>query len=314
MEIQDFLASGLITDEEAKEARARILGTHNNPTATSTDAALTAYFKSAELRTQQPWRKQYEHYQALIKDWEATPLETLREVFTDKAKNGLLQPSEAMLGIYLLYGGERELDFLRRLLVNASGSLRTMMHNFFVAEHRDPSFLTMFGGKVAELQEPLFPHTKEFTALNSILLQQHETTLGGGEKRSLFQREEEADPLGGGPNAMFAVLTSPEGHQYVDLSVIESVCDGLQGQVTTLRNLKQKGSTWGGPKQPWWKKKAGGQGQGHQPYAQQGPQAYANQAPPQYHQGRGNPAGAGDPSNPPSLPGSSTPPSASKRN
>ena len=78
-------------------------------------SALTAYFKSAELRTQQPWRKQYEHYQALIKDWEATPLETLREVFTDKAKNGLPQPSEVMLGIYLLYGGERELDFLRRL-------------------------------------------------------------------------------------------------------------------------------------------------------------------------------------------------------
>ena len=82
-------------------------------------------------------------------------------MFLDKAKARNLTPTEAMLSIYLLYGGETELEFLCSLVVSSSGSLRLMMHNMYVASSCDSGFLHSFGDQVIKLGEPLFPHTGE---------------------------------------------------------------------------------------------------------------------------------------------------------
>ena len=308
LEIKECVDLGVLTEEEAKMARAAVLDSIkiavSEPKTTTPDPdSLATYLKASERRAQQPWRKDYEQYQAIAHDWEEMSMETLQELFVDDAKNGQLQASEAMLGIYLLFGGEKELQFLRRLLVNAKGSLRLLMHNFYVADHRGEAFLNLFGNKLTELTDPLFPHTKDFTALNAMMLNQVDSTSGGGEGKRFFRKEDEPDPLGGG--SQFAVLTSAEGTQYVDLACVEQVCDNLQSQINSLKAFKAKGGVKGNG---YWKNKKNYYNNNNnyqQNYNQQNnhPPHYNNQ---QTYQGKGNPMGGGDPLPTIPTPGQST--------
>lgn len=318
-DLKDCVDAGLMSQEEADSYRRGLIEPRGEVTDGDGDG-LKDYFRSAELRKQQPWRKDYDHYCTIKEDWAQMSLETLQEIFVDNAKAHLLQPTEAMLSIYLLYGGEKEIDFLRRLLVNSKGSMRMMMHNLYVAEHREESFLKMWGDKIVALGEPLFPHTKEFTALNNMILQEGGAVGGGGGERSLFKQGEEGDPLGGGPHAQFFVQHNQEGQAYVDLSNVEQAVDNIQRQILAVKNRA-------GGSRPWWTGKGKGKGNGsnnyyqnqfqppHQQQYQQQQQYYPN---PQYNNnnnnnnGRGNPAGAGEPQQ--ASPASSQPPTTTRRN
>lgn len=318
-EIKAWLEDGLITEAEAVDAKRAVLGlppicpesapVHSGDSGQS--EGLKEYFRNAELRAQQPWRVNYERFLNMKADWEEMGIETLREIFMANAKNRYLQPTEAMLSVYLLYGSEEDLDFLRRMMVNSRGHLRMEMHNFYVAHKREDIFLTMHGGKIVDLTEPLLPPTNEFAALNNYLLQDHGTS-GGGEGRAMYKPAEEVDPLGGA--AQFYVQTDQNGQQFVDLGGVEQAVDNLQRQILSVKGRN------GGSK-PWWGKYKKNNTQ-NTPYQQN--QYHQNQNQYQHQQQNynnsanntnvnnnrgGNPTGAGDPRQPPS----SQPPTTSRR-
>ena len=121
--------AGLISEEDFVRLKNRLI---DGPSSTTTDnekTDLAKHFRDAERRTHQPWRLQQEKFTNIRETWMKMSLETKRAMFLDKARNHTINPTEAMLSIYLLYGGEAELDFLRSLLVCSTGPLRLLMHN-----------------------------------------------------------------------------------------------------------------------------------------------------------------------------------------
>jgi len=325
-DIKRSLEAGLIDEDEAKARKKLILEGTSTASSTSDSSdpdreGLTKYFRDAELRTHQVWRRDYEKYVMIKEDWVSMPLEEKQAIFIDKAKAHLLSSTEVMLGIYLLWGGDKELEFLRSLLVSSSGAHRMLMHNFYVAEHREPSFLKTHGDKIPRLPDPLFPHTKEFSALNTMLLE--EPVIGGGvERRSLFRSAEENDPLGGAPN--FYVQTGPDGQSFVDMADVEQTCATMQRQIAALRTAQQSK----GQGKPWYKKNKSNnnnynnnynnynnnnnyqnsQYPNYQPQQQQQQQQQYQQQPAY----KGNLMGAGEP--PQTSPTSSQPATTAKRN
>ena len=322
-DLKTALAEGLLTPEEADSMKQSILrGTAPATPADDDKSSLAKYFRDAELRTHQVWRRDFEKFNTIKATWLATSLETKRAMFVDKAKARNLTPTEAMLSIYLLYGGETELEFLRSLVVSSSGSLRLMMHNMYVASACDPSFLHSFGDQVIKLGEPLFPHTADFTALNALLLDEAESG-GGPAGRRFFKAADEEDPLGGGPTH-FYLQTDQEGQHYTDMTNVEQSVGALQRQMgNVVASLdKVMGRSTG---KTWYPRKNKQNQQQQQQQQHQGSQ-YSNQTsnPPHYLQynaqgypiqnqfqqqfsqpsvtGRGNQAGAEDPLQVPTAP------------
>lgn len=300
-EIKRCLDANMITQEEAGIMRMRIItgGTNCETKVGSTEPeTLTKYFKDAELRSHQPWRRDMEKFETLSLDWAQMSIDDKRDVFLNKAKTNLLTPCETMLSVYLLYGNETDLDFLRSLLVCSSGSLRLLMHNLYVAKNREPSFLNSYGERIVDLSVPLFPAAREFSAINTMVLE--ESVQGGGPGRKIFKEGEEGDPLGGGPIHFF-LQTNEEGNHYVDMTNVDAAVGALQREIASI---KAQGNR---TKAPWWKnKKQYNNNQHYQhnyaSYHQPAPpyhnQQHSNQQngnqPNNSYQARGNPSGAGE--------------------
>jgi hypothetical protein len=318
-ELKTAVAEGLLTDEEAGAMKQTLLR-GSAPAAPVDDdkSSLAKYFRDAELRTHQVWRRDFEKFNTIKSTWLATSLETKRAMFVDKAKARNLTPTEAMLSIYLLYGGEAELEFLRSLVVSSSGSLRLMMHNMYVASSCDPSFLHSFGDQVIKLSEPLFPHTADFTALNALLLDEAESG-GGSSGRRFFKAADEEDPLGGGPTH-FYLQTDQEGQHFTDMTQVEQSVGALQRQmgnvVASLDKVMGRANA-----KTWYPRKnkqnntqfpSQAQAQATPPgYVQYNTQGYQIQPTQQQFQqqfsqpsitGRGNQTGAADPLQVPTVP------------
>lgn len=232
-DIRKSLAANLITEAEAATMKQRIIDgppVHKHIQQVVHDGSntgdLARYFRDAELRTHQVWRRDYEKFCTVRDDWAAMSIEEKQEIFLNKAKAGLINNTETMLSIYLLYGNDDDLNFLRSLLVNSTGSLRLLMHNLYVSSQREPSFLKSYGDRIVALSEPLFPPTKEFSALNTVLLM--DDPAGGGPPK---KQSEHVDPLGGGTH--LPVQSTPDGHHYVDMSVVEQVVGDIQRQIAS---------------------------------------------------------------------------------
>jgi hypothetical protein len=329
-DIASAVKEGLVTTEEGERMRQRII---NGPPSSHQDhdkEDLAKYFREAELRTHQVWRREFEKFTTIKETWMKTSLETKRAMFVDKAKARNLNPTEAMLSIYLLYGGEAELEFLRSLLVSSSGSLRLMMHNMYVASACDASFLHSFGDKIMKLSEPLFPHVSDFTAMNTMLIE--EVDNGGAPERSrFFKNPDDNDPLGGGPTH-FYLQTDSDGQYYTDMTTVEQTVAGLQRQLgsvqSALAKVKPTTSQSQGSGKQWYGKNKGKnynnssfpynnnstspntnynsntnnfpynaqgyQNQGYQPNQQYSQTPFPHNPAPSYT-GRGNTTGAGEP-------------------
>jgi len=279
-EIKDAVQQGHLTEEEGLRMRARVID-GPSPSKDHDKEDLAKYFREAELRTHQLWRREFEKFTTIKETWLATSLETKRAMFVDKAKAKNLNPTEAMLAIYLLYGGETELEFLRSLLVSSSGSLRLMMHNMYVASSCDASFLHSFGDRVIKLSEPLFPHTADFTAMNTVMID--DVDVGGGpEKRSFFKVPDDNDPLGGGPTH-FYLQTDPEGQHYTDMTVVEQTVGNLQRQLGSVQAALDKAMAKigkpasSGNGKPWYSKNNKGKNNNHNNYTSYNNNGYPNQ-------------------------------------
>jgi hypothetical protein len=279
-QIKKSLLEGLITEEEASTLKARVLGGPPTTQDASKDA-LAEHFKEAEMRNLQPWRRDLQRFKNVEEEWSKMSLEEKQKIFWQKTKTGRISSTEAMLSIYVLYGSEKDLHFLRSLLVSSSGANRMFMHNFYVAQSRESSFLQMYGDRVVNLTSPLFPPLEQYNVYNDMLLNE-EVEGGGPDRRPLFKEAEDGDPMGGAVS--FPVLSGQDGSQYVDMTAVDNAVYALQKQQTaintTIQSLQQQQTAARNSKIPWWKKKQG--------YYQQGNQQQFTNAQPQHQHNNNN--------------------------
>ena len=76
-DLKTALAEGLLTPEEADSMKQSILrGTAPATPADDDKSSLAKYFRDAELRTHQVWRRDFEKFNTIKATWLATSLET----------------------------------------------------------------------------------------------------------------------------------------------------------------------------------------------------------------------------------------------
>lgn len=249
------LDADLCTEAEYEQMRRSIMfGSSTAAPGESSEGALAKHFQDSELRNLQPWRVDVQRFERIKADWARTTLEQKQSLFLRKAENHRLGATEAMLGMYLLYGSEEDLDFLRSLLVSSSGDQRMFMHNMYVACMREEVFLLSNGHKIPHLTTPLFPAMDEFNLLNDMVLS--EEAVGGGSEKKLFKEAEEGDPLGGGMSC--PVILNPDGSAYADITDIGEAVLFLQRQIattTTALQSLQAHQTQAKSKGAFWRKK-----------------------------------------------------------
>lgn len=236
-DLKECLEDGYITKEEYEIKRATLLAGPTQTTGPSGEKdVLAKHFIETELRNLQPWRIDVQKFQTIRDGWAKITLEEKRGMFLRKAENQRLGATEAMLGMYLLYGGEDDLDFLRSLLVSSSGEQRMFMHNMYVATNREEVFMLTHGHSIARLTSPLFPSFASFNLLNDMILAE-DVSGGGVERKPLFKESEEGDPLGGG--ITFPVLVNPDGSSFVDVTDMGEAVLLLQRQISSMTSMVQ---------------------------------------------------------------------------
>jgi hypothetical protein len=298
---------GLCSQAEYDKKREAILfGPPVSPSG-GDEGVLAKHFEAKELRNLQPWRIDVQRFQTIKADWAKMTKQQKQALFLRKAENQRLGATEAMLGMYLLYGTEEDLDFLRSLLVSSSGDQRMFMHNMYVATNREEVFMLANGHKIAHLAAPLFPAFEQYHLLNDMVLAE-EAVGGGGSEKKIFKDPEEGDPLGGGLSC--PVILNPDGSAYADITDIGEAVLFLQRQVATttqaLQSL-QAHQTQAKAKGAFWRKK---NAPAYSPYNRQsyGPApTHAQGYSPTYNaqgypaQRVGNPGGGETPTTPPTT-------------
>lgn len=306
-----YFDKGLTTEKEYEEKRRHILF---GPPATTTsgegnEGALAKHFQESELRNLQPWRVDVQRFQTVKADWAKMSKEQKQALFFRKAENHRLGATEAMLGMYLLYGSEDDLDFLRSLLVSSSGDQRMFMHNMYVATNREEVFMLANGHRISQLTTPLFPAFEQFNLLNDMVLAEEAVGGGGNNEKKLFKDAEEGDPLGGSLSC--PVILNPDGSAYADITDIGEAVLFLQRQIATTTSALQSlqaHQTQAKSKGAFWRKK------NSPPYSSYHQQTYGpaptnstyapnynNQGYPAPRQGQGNPGGGRPPPHPRQL-------------
>jgi len=203
--------------------------------------SLARHFASAEARARDVWRATSEKISADIDGIRRQTLEEQRDTFLDLAKNGMLSAEDALLGTYIFWGTPDDLHVLRGLLLQNRGAARLRAHNFFVAQHREESFLATHGEQLMKLRYPLFPAAKGFAALNERVLHEasREGTGGSDGKRHEHMAKIFATPDGvGGGYAPIGQLS--DGAWYTDVSALEKANGELRRQVKGLENKVQR--------------------------------------------------------------------------
>ena len=249
----------LITEAEYKEKRRFILfgpPVAAPSTTEGNEGILAKHFQESELRNLQPWRVDVQRFKTVKADWAKMSKEQKQGMFLRKAENHRLGATEAMLGMYLLYGTEEDLDFLRSLLVCSSGDQRMFMHNMYVATNREEVFMLANGHRISSLSTPLFPAFEQFNLLNDMVLQEEAVGGGGSGERKLFREAEEGDPLGGAMSC--PVILNPDGSAYADITDIGEAVLFLQRQIATTTSALQSlqaHQTQAKAKGAFWRKK-----------------------------------------------------------
>jgi hypothetical protein len=175
------------------------------------EGVLAKQFEAQELRNLQPWRVDLQRFQTIKADWAKMTKEQKQALFLRKAENQRLGATEAMLGMYLLYGSEADLDFFRSLLVSSSGEQRMFMHNMYVASNREEVFMLANGHKIAHLTSPLFPAFEQYHLLNDMLLAEDPVSGGGSGEEDL------QGPGGGGSTGGWLVVSGDSESGWVGL-------------------------------------------------------------------------------------------------
>lgn len=197
----------------------------------SREDTLVAHFVEESQRAREPWRATYQRLAAERAEINAIPFADLRASFFDLARTQMLSPEDALVGTYLLYGGEADVRFLAAILQKQKQE-RILAHNFFVASGMPASWLASHGEQLVTLQFPLFPPAKEFSALNLRILQETATPKGGAgtqQRPSVFREEA---PEGG--EYVAVVQQHPSGAAVVDLTVVENAVKDLQMRCNML--------------------------------------------------------------------------------
>lgn len=215
-------------------------------TGATPEQTLAKHFAEQERRAREPWRAVEQRLAVEREALQATPPDELRAFFLDMARTQTLEPEDVLTGTYLLYGEEADRRFLAGLLQKKPRE-RVQAHNFFVASMMPPQFLAAYGEHLLTLRYPLFPHTKEFSALNVRLLQETTAPTGGAaaataERPSVYRRRDEA----AGGEYLAPVQQHPSGAHVVDLTMVESAVVALQARCNALEQQLKTQSGRGG--------------------------------------------------------------------
>lgn len=210
------------------------------------DAVLAAHFKQqAELQIE-PWRIELHKQERLIEDYRALGNVALQSLIVDKAKMGDLSPDEVMSLTYLVYGdseGEAT-KFYVRILLMKQGQERVTSHNWYVAKHAGPSFLSQYGDRIGKLTWPLFPQTEGnqvFSLLNYQILATAAPNPSGGAASASPSRKPlpfRIDPAGAGYAA--PVVPDAHGNPVVELTEVQNSFLAMKKKLEALERQVQQ--------------------------------------------------------------------------
>lgn len=209
-------------------------------------AALAKHFEKQERNRAEPWRDYLTKLELQDSASTEVPVESLRKQFKDLAEAGELSRDECMIGMYLLYGGTKDITFFGRLMLRASGLERVKAHNFYVAKTIGEAFLSQYGERLLTFPDPLFPWTEEFITLNRSLLRSAVEGAGPHEPKRRFFKEKRPTaeaapsyelslpgPHGGAP--FLPVVPGPNGTHVVDMAYVQETFTQIYDAFSELK-------------------------------------------------------------------------------
>ena len=197
------------------------------------DGALLQFLKEQDRRHVDKWLSVASRLEGQRDEFRAEDTEMRQSLFLDLAKAKMLTQDQVMVATYSLYGSPQDQGLFTSMQLRMSGQDLVRAHNFYVASLREKGFLSTYGSLLVSMPWPLFPHCKEFSALNQQLLVEASSVQGGGGRSTMFRET----PLGGGYPLQ---VQDVHGQPFVDMGEIQEAFGEMKGEVANVVGELQK--------------------------------------------------------------------------